>query len=56
MIDMQEIKCKYCGGHVPKNYETFRMCTNCYNKLPLVRELLQMVKDTFEMYGGKNNG
>ena len=46
-------KCKYCGKGADGE-----MCTNCKYKIELVRELLQMVKDTFERYGrgGKNYG
>ena len=56
MNNMQEVKCKYCGGKVLKGFEKQGICANCHRKLPLVRKLLQMVKDTFEMYGGKGNG
>ena len=52
---MQEVKCKYCGGKLSKAEQRYGkgICSNCSRKLPLVRKLLQMVKDTFEMYGGK---
>jgi predicted ATP-dependent serine protease len=41
-------KCKYCGTDTPKYSD---ICSNCRTKLILVRKLLQMVRDTFEMYG-----
>ena len=54
---MQEVKCKYCGKKCTgRYYIEIGICKNCYDKRPLVRKLLQMVKDTFEMYGGKDNG
>ena len=54
-FNMQEVKCKYCGGKLSKAEQRYGkgICSNCSRKLPLVRKLLQMVKDTFEMYGGK---
>lgn len=55
-VIMQEIKCKYCGHKCSgRHYIKIGVCTNCDRKRPLVRKLLQMVKDTFEMYGGKDN-
>ena len=55
--NMQEVKCKYCGKKCTgRYYIEIGICKNCYDKRPLVRKLLQMVKDTFEMYGGKDNG
>ena len=47
-------KYKYCG----RGTSGKTMCGNCSQKLNLVRQLLQMVKDTFERYGegGKNYG
>lgn len=47
--------CKYCGAKLNKAHYKLGICTGCYRKLPLVRKLLKMVKDTFEMYGGKDN-
>ena len=56
MNNMQEVKCKYCGKKCTgRQYIKISVCSNCDRKLPLVRKLLQMVKDTFEMYGGKGN-
>ena len=52
---MEERKCKYCGIELSKSYTELGVCINCFRKLPLVRKLLQMVKDTFEIYGGKGN-
>ena len=54
---MKEVNCKYCGGKLSKAEQRYKIgiCSNCYRKLPLVRKLLQMVKDTFKMYGGKGN-
>lgn len=45
---MENTKCKYCGSNVIKGKD---ICNNCYQKEPLIRKLLQMVNDTFEMYG-----
>ena len=41
-------KCKYCGH---KSYTANNICSAGYGKLGLVRKLLKMVRDTFEMYG-----
>lgn len=40
-------KCKYCGSTVG----SAKICTNCYEKLRLIRKLLKMVRDTYEKYG-----
>ena len=45
---MENTKCKYCGSNAIKGKD---ICNNCYQKKPLIRTLLQMVNDTFEMYG-----
>ena len=41
--------CKYCGCSGVGS--TSNICSNCYAKLRLIRTLLKMVRDTFEMYG-----
>ncbi len=40
-------KCKYCGTVLA----SAKICSNCYEKLQLIRKLLKMVRDTYEMYG-----
>ena len=50
---MEIKKCKYCGAKVHGQGD---ICTKCKNKRPLVRKLLQMVKDTYEMKGGNKHG
>ena len=55
MNNMKELKCKYCGGKLYNGHLSTGICTSCYGKRKLIRKLLQMVKDTFEMYGGKDN-
>lgn len=40
-------KCKYCGSTVG----SAKICTNCYEKLRLIRKLLKTVRDTYEKYG-----
>lgn len=53
---MQEVKCKYCGHKCSgRHYIKIGVCSNCDRKRPLVRKPLKMVKDTFEMYGGKDD-
>ena len=42
----KEYRCHYCGG----KGATF--CDNCQKKLPLVRDLLQMVKNKAEEVRG----
>ena len=50
---MEIKKCKYCGAKIKgQGY----ICGNCMHKRPLVRKLLQMVKDTYEMKGGNKHG
>ena len=39
--------CKYCGTTVG----SAKICTNCYDKIRLIRKLLKMVRDTYEKYG-----
>ena len=39
--------CKYCGT----TEGTTKICTNCYDKIRLIRKLLKMVRDTYEKYG-----
>lgn len=47
------MNCKYCDKLIRSRHGLkVGICENCERKLPLVRKLLQMVKDTFEMYGG----
>ena len=48
IMSNEKHKCKYCGH---KSYTSNNICSACYVKLGLVRKLLKMVKDTFEMYG-----
>ena len=50
---MENKKCKYCGAIV--NGQGF-ICSNCIRKRPLVRKLLQMVRDTYELKGGNKHG
>ena len=47
---MEIKKCKYCGATIKGQVD---ICNNCIRKRPLVRQLLQMVKDTYEMKGVK---
>lgn len=44
---MARNKYKYCGSTAG----SAKICTNCYEKLKLIRKLLKMVRDTYEKYG-----
>lgn len=42
---------KYCGSTVG----SAKICTNCYEKLRLIRKLLKMVRDTYDKYGKRES-
>jgi hypothetical protein len=47
-----KVICKYCGQLITvSNNDTMGMCGKCRAKLPLVRKLLKMVKNTAEKVG-----
>ena len=48
---MAKNKCKYCGSTVG----SAKICTNCYEKLSLIRKLLKMVRDTYDKYGKRES-
>lgn len=45
--------CEYCGSKVDKNQ---KICPDCRIKLRLVRQIQQMIKDTFERVKKDVNG
>lgn len=50
----RKYKCKYCDKMIIIENG---MCSNCKEKLKLVRKLLRMVRDEYErQHGGGNDG
>ena len=55
---MKERKCKYCGKTLSKRDRKYKddVCSNCYRKLPLVKQLHEIGQEILKFYGGKDNG
>lgn len=50
---MEKGYCEYCGTHVG---EPNKICKDCRIKLKLIRQIQQMIKDTFERVKKDVNG